>query len=148
MHLDQYPITSDGSHLSYKFESIGPKGIIRKVVLYRKMKSRHGIFYNLSFGDWDEINGNIDDRVISNNYDTEKILVTVARTALQFSNHFPNTNVLIAGSTKSRTRLYQMAINQNLNQIEILFEIKGYTNGCWKKFKTGINFEAFLIRKK
>jgi len=48
----------------------------------------------------------------------------------------------------ARTRLYQMAIAQNFEEIDKLFEIEGFINGQWGKFKTGINFEGFLISLK
>jgi hypothetical protein len=85
---------------------------------------------------------------VSNNNDTNKILFTVGHTVLEFVSHFPNTNILIAGSTNSRTRLYQMAINQNIKEIDKLFDIDALKNGHWEKFKAGKNFEAFLVKRK
>ena len=135
MNLDQYPIISDSSHLNYKFESIGPKGIIKKVVQYRPVRSIRKNLYNLSFGDLNKINGEIDDKVVSNNRDTEKIIVTVGFTFLLFVNHFPNAEILIVGSTNSRTRLYQMAINQNIIEIDKFFDLRGFRNGNGKNLK-------------
>jgi len=148
MNIDQYPITSDSSNLTHKFDSIGPKGIIRKVVLYRRIIPKYKNYYNLSFGDWDKINGKINDIVVSNNNDSNKILLTVGMTTLQFVNNFPNAEVFIKGSTVSRTRLYQMAISKYGAEIDKLFDIKGFRNGHWEIFKKGINFEAFLVKKK
>jgi uncharacterized protein involved in outer membrane biogenesis len=148
MNLDQYPIISDSSHLNYKFESIGHKGIIKKAVKYTAVTSIGKNIYNLSFGDLNKISGEIDDTVVSNNNDTNKILLTVGLTSLLFANHFPNAEILIVGSTISRTRLYQMAINQNVIEIGKFFDLKGFRNGNWGKFKAGINFEAFLVTKK
>jgi hypothetical protein len=148
MDSEQYSIIADSSHLSYKFKSIGPKGVIKKKVLYRKLNPIYKNYYNLSFGDWDEKSGSIDGIAISNNNDTKKVLFTVALTILEFVRHFPNSTVLIVGSTNSRTRLYQIAISQNYKEIEKLFEIYGFRNAEWGKFKSGINFEAFLIKTK
>jgi hypothetical protein len=148
MNIEQYSIISDSSFLSYKFESVGPKGFIKKYVFYRKIHFMNDSTYNLSFGDWDEIRGGIDDRVISNNNDTTKILFTIYQTSLLFTNHFPNANVLIVGSTNSRTRLYQMAIGRNFIEIEKNFDIQGFRNGVWEFFRHGINFNAFLAKKK
>ena len=143
MNLDQYAIASDSSNLTYKFDSIGPKGIIRKVVSYRIINHKYKSYYNLSFGDWDKTNGKVNDSIVSNNSDTKKILLTVGLTALQFVNHFPNAEVFTEGSTISRTRLYQMAIRQHFIEIDKLFDLKGFRNGKWEIFKTGINFEPF-----
>lgn len=148
MNLDQYLIASDNSHLTYKFDSIGPKGIIRKLVSYRKINTLNKNYYNLSFGDWDKVNGRVNDTIISNNSDTKKILFTVGLTALQFLNHFPSAEVFIEGSTISRTRLYQMTIRQYIVEIDKLLDLKGYRNGNWEMFKPGINYEAFLLKKK
>jgi len=128
MNLDQYPIASDNSHLKYEFESIGPKGNIRKFVLYQRIGSQNSSFYNLSFGDWDEIKNEMNDCITSNNNDSKKVLFTVAVTTKLFTTHFPNATILIEGSTKSRTRLYQMSIVQNLQEIEKYFKILGLRN--------------------
>jgi hypothetical protein len=148
MNLDQYPIISESSHLTYKFESIGPKGIIRKFVLYRRISPQNKNYYNLSFGDWDKKNGRLDDTIVSNNGDTKKILLTVARSALEFSTQFPHAYILVVGSTRSRTRLYQMAFSQHFEEIDKLFEIQGYIENNWRKFESGINYDAFLLTKK
>jgi hypothetical protein len=148
MNLEHYSIISDSSNLSYKFVSIGPRGVIKKYVFYRKVNFIKDSTYNLSFGDWDSIIGGIDDLVISNNNDTTKILFTVYQTVLLFTSHFPNANVLIIGSTNSRTRLYQMAIGRYFFEIEKNFDLQGLRNGVWEQFKHGINFDAFLAKKK
>ena len=69
------------------------------MVYYRKIKSLKGNYYNLSFGDWDETNGVLNDLAISNNYDTSKVLFTIAQTVLLFIKHFPDANIMIIGST-------------------------------------------------
>ncbi len=148
MNVEQYLTSYDSSNLSYKFQSIGPNGIINKVVLFKNMNIRNGNFYTLSLGDWNETHENIDYYAVSNNCDTVKVLFTVGQIILEFVNHFQNANILIVGSSMSRTRLYQMAIAQNIKEIDKLFEIEGFRKGHWEKFKTGINFEGFLISLK
>jgi hypothetical protein len=148
MNIEQYSIINDNSFLSYKFESIGPKGTIKKVIQFEKIKGLRENIYNLTLGDWDENKGIIDDLVISNNHDTTKVLYTVALTILEFLRHFPNAIILIAGSTDSRTRLYQMVISKNVKEINRLFDIQGFRNGFWENFMPGRNFEAFLIMSK
>jgi hypothetical protein len=148
MNIVPYSLHADRSQLSFKFESVGPKGIIKKFIFYRKINMINENTYNLSFGDWNEKSGNIDDQSVSNNNETERVLFTVALTALQFVTHNPDANILIVGSTSSRTRLYQMVIAQNRTEIHKHFEIQGLKNGYWEDFKTGINFEAFLVKGK
>ncbi len=50
-----YHVKSSPDLLTYEFESVGPKGIITKVVHYREINVR-GI-YNLGFGDKDSHTG-------------------------------------------------------------------------------------------
>jgi hypothetical protein len=148
MNIEQYSIISDSSCLFYKFLSVGPKGAIIKYVFYRKIQIANETTYSLSFGDWNEIAGVIDDLVISNNNDTSKILFTVYRTALLFSTKYPNASILIVGSTNSRTRLYQMSITRNFVEIQKDFNLHGFRNGSWELFSKGINFNAFLAKRK
>lgn len=148
MNFEHYSIIPDSSNLSYKFQSIVPKGIIKKVVTFRKIISSNENYYNLSFGDWDEKRGKADDRITSNNNDTRVVLFTLAKIILLFSAQFPHTHILIIGSTRSRTRLYQMAIARNIIEIETLFHLQGLKNGIWEIFKPGINFDAFLIKSR
>ncbi len=148
MNIEQYSIISDSTYLFYKFLSVGPKGEIKKYVFYRKIQVANETTYNLSFGDWDEIVGGINALVISNNNDTLKILFTVYQTALLFTDYYPNASILIVGSTNSRTRLYQLAIARNFVEIQRHFHLHGFRNGSWELFSKGINFDAFLAKRK
>jgi hypothetical protein len=104
--------------------------------------------YNLAFGDWNAELDALDDSIRSNNGDRDKVLATVAFTALNFTNQFPNTLLHIKGSTSSRTRLYQMGIGNNLLEINKNFEIQGFRLQKWEPFILGRNYEAFLVRRK
>jgi hypothetical protein len=115
MNVEHYSIQSDSSFLIYKFQSIGPKGTIRKIVQFQKIENIAENIYNLLFGDWDIRNG---------------------------------AKILIVGSTKTRTRLYQMAIAQNLITINKHFDIQGLVDDHWENFRSGINFDAFLAKAK
>ena len=61
---------------------------------------------------WIILKGGLNDVVISNNNDAIKVLSTVYQTVLLFVKHFPEAYILMVGSSKSRTRLYQMAITK------------------------------------
>jgi hypothetical protein len=41
-----------------------------------------------------------------------------------------------------------MTLGQNIIEVGKLFDLQGFKNGDWEKFKPGINFDAFLIKKK
>jgi len=105
-------------------------------------------FYNLGFGDKDEITGNIDDKVITNNGDSEKVLATVAATLYIFTDEFPDAMIFAIGSTKARTRLYRIGITNNIEAIESDFEVFGLAEQKWQPFKKAVEYDAFLVKRK
>ena len=100
----------------YQFVSEGNNGKITKLVIYSETHLRN--FYNLGFGDKDEISGSINDAIITNNGDSEIVLTTVASTLYIFTDKFPEAMVFASGNTKARTRLYRIGITNNLEMIE------------------------------
>ena len=146
MKLPKYPLSKSDDMTAFEFVSEGPKGHIDKLVLYQPTNLRN--IYNLVFGDVDHITGNIDDRVVSNNKDSEKILASVASTVYFFTDNFPDALIYVTGSTKSRTRLYRMGITKFLSEIEKDFDILGERNESWEKFRKDIEYESFLVRRK
>lgn len=145
MNLDKYPVISDDKLLSFKFLSEGPKGLIKKVIVYREIE--HNIF-NLVFGDWDDKHQRINDSTRSNNNDRDKVLATVALTVIDFMSAHPGAMVFAEGATRGKTRLYQMAINQHWQEINKLFDIEGFNGGDWEPFVAGRNYEAFTLKAK
>ncbi|HET6254986.1 MAG TPA: hypothetical protein VFE32_12975 [Puia sp.] len=104
--------------------------------------------FNLAFGDWSEEYEILDDYARTNNGDRDKVLATVAFTAIDFTDQYPNTLIYLKGSTPARTRLYQMGIGNNLQEINKNFEIRGYYSKKWEPFISGRNYEAFLAQRK
>jgi hypothetical protein len=106
-------------------------------------------YYNLGFGDFDDKEGQINDLSVTGNEDRDKVLATVAFTVLEFTNHFPGCMIMVEGSTRSRTRLYQMRIAKYYSEILQIFDIQGLTGlGSWVAFKGGENYLALLIARK
>jgi len=145
MKYPKYPIQTSENHRMYEFYSEGPRGRIKKVVLYTEIGKN---LFNLGFGDWNEERQELDDSSRSNNNDRDKVLATVAFTTLDFIGKHPNANIFVEGSTSARTRLYQMGISYNFLEINDTFEIKGFVKEDWEVFQNGRNYEAFLIIKK
>jgi hypothetical protein len=105
-------------------------------------------FYNLDFGDKDLQTGEIDDLVISDNGDSQKVLATVAATVYAFTDKYPDAWIYATGSTKSRTRLYRIGLTNNLLEITEDFELYGLKEGEWQAFAKGIEYDAFLVRRR
>jgi hypothetical protein len=143
MNSEKYPIEVGRDFLTYSFSSRGPNGIIKKVIVFEPMDSE-GIYYNLAFGDWDEKNQVINDKAISNNNDTLKILNTVAFTILDFLENNRDAKLYVEGSTRSRTRLYQINILSFWSEISVKITVLGYYKGSWETFRQLTNYDAFL----
>nr|WP_291041544.1 hypothetical protein [Dyadobacter sp. 50-39] len=96
----------------------------------------------------DESGETFNDMLVSNNGDSYKVLATVAATVVEFTENHPKAAVLASGSTKSRTRLYRMALNRYLCDIQQQFVIFGYCrNNYWETFIRDQEYEAFLLTR-
>jgi hypothetical protein len=144
MNLDTYNLKSDSDQEVFEFESIGPKGKILKLVLYRETAFK-GI-YNLGFGDLNPKTGEIDDTVVSDNGDGEIVLSTVVSTIHKFFEKHPKAQVYLSGSTKSRTRLYRIAINKYFELFSSKFEILGELETHFERFTKNKEYQGYLIK--
>jgi hypothetical protein len=146
MQFDKYEINASGSLLLFEFNSIGPKGTIKKQVEFKAFPNNPNV-YNIGFGDVGE-NGKINDLVITGNEDSQKVLATVALTVFRFFDQYPSYYVYATGSTKARSRLYRMGISNNLDEISLSFEVFALFDNKWEKFVKDKNYDEFLIRPK
>jgi hypothetical protein len=146
MKQPKYEIVARPSLLSFEFLSKGNKGNISKLVVYTPTDMPN--VFNLAFGDkiGDE---DLDDLVITDNGDSEKVLATVAATVYEVTTHYKNSWIYATGSTPSRTRLYRMGINKFYHEIIVDFELYGtLPNGEWEEFVPNTHYIAFLIKRK
>ncbi len=147
MNLEKYPVIIGATSLVYEFISEGSKGKISKLVIYSETHLHN--YFNLGFGDKDEKTGEINDLVVTNNGDSEKVLATVAATLYEFTNKFPKAKIFAIGSTKARTRLYRIGITNNFDSIKYDFDVFGLTkDNEWVPFEVKKDFEAFLVKRK
>lgn len=146
MKLPKYPLASSDKLMTFEFISEGQKGLVHKLVRFQQTNLKD--VYNLAFGDKDFTTGDIDDTVISNNGDSEKVLATVVATVYAFTDKYPDTWIYATGSTKSRTRLYRMGITKFLSEVKEDFEVLGERNDNWEDFRKNIEYEGFLVRRK
>lgn len=146
MKLDRYELKSGEKLEVFEFVSVGNKGRIIKLVQYTATNYKD--LYNLGVGDKNAETGEIDDNVISNNGDSEKVLATVVSTLYAFTDKHKDAMIYATGSSKSRTRLYRMGIAKYLGEAENDFEIYGETEHGWEEFRNNIDYEAFLVKRK
>lgn len=145
--MNKYPVVVGETSMVFEFISEGINGSVSKLVIYSETHLHN--FYNLGFGDKDVVTGDINDDVITNNGDSEKVLATVASTIYTFTDKFPEAMVFATGSTKARTRLYRIGITNNIEEIKEDFEVFGLVSeNHWQPFQKGVEFEAFLVKRK
>lgn len=145
MNADHYLLARDENLPVYYFVSEGIKGKIQKGILFQLI-DEEDLLYNLAFGDWNRQVGYLDDMARTGNQDTQKVLNTVARAVVNFIDANPEAQVVARGSTESRTRLYQIHIVKNLESIPKEYDIQGLKDGHWECIKTGVNYDAFLLK--
>ena len=146
MKLPRYEYATEGDYKIFKFTSEGPKGNITKLVVYTETTKEN--VYNLAFGDYDEESGNIDDKSITDNKDSRKVLATVASTLYVFTEKNADAWVYATGSNHARTRLYRMGITLNLEEVLEDFEVFGLKENVWLEFEKGADYEAFLVKRR
>lgn len=161
MQIEKYKTETDSKRLSYYFFSIGEK-TIKKVVEYTKLPKYwlidNGLpidadVYNLAFGDENANENDFSDTITSNNGDTDKVLATVADTAFNFWEYYPNAFIFFEGSQPEgqehlRNSLYRRKIERFLSEISNVADVYGRIENQLEDFTKGKNYDAFLIIQK
>ena len=145
MDLPKYQLSAENSLTVFEFVSIGPNGRISKLIKYSETHLKD--FYNIGFGDKDNLTGEIDDTTVSNNGDSEKVLATVVSSVYAFTDLHPECWVYATGSTRARTRLYRMGIGKYYDKIINDFEVFGLKDDRWVEFDKQIDFDAFIVKR-
>jgi len=150
MKLERYePLVASDNELEYRFDSIGPKGKILKIIQF--VKTNDPRFYIMSFGDILP-DGSVDHHIKNDNKDRNKILATVAVVVYEFTARNPNKFVFFKGSTEVRTRLYRMALAINLKELSIDYEIYGVHlkegNYIVRQFEKEKEYYGFAVKRK
>ena len=145
MEKPSYHFKTSPDVLVYEFESVSEQKIIQKVVVYEPLQDD---LYHFGFGDLTE-SGDIDYKIVSKNNDMDKVLMTVVKTMFLFFEHYPDKKLVFGGSTESRSRLYRQIVARFLENIELYFEVQGFTTyGEQEPFQRNRDYYAFLISQK
>jgi len=99
MKLDRYELKAGRNLTTFEFLSEGPKGQITKLVQFQQMNLPN--LYNLAFDDLNSLTGKLDDKVITDNGDSEKVLATVVAAVYAFTGQY--SDAWIYASTKILT---------------------------------------------
>lgn len=146
MKLDRYELKASRNLTTFEFLSEGRKGKIVKVVQFQRMNLPD--LYNLAFGDKNLDTGEIDDIMVTDNGDSEKVLATVVAAVYAFCNQHSGAWVYATGSTEARTRLYRMGINKYFDIVQEDFDIMGEYQNEWEWYEKGTDYQAFAVKRK
>ena len=133
------------NELHFDFISVGKKGEIYKRVTFIELE--YG-FFNMGLGDLNPESAEVDYFSVSDNGDRNTILATVSEIIESFFELYPTHTIYFKGTSRSRTRLYQMAINHFYEELSERFHILGELDDKMTRFKRNTNFKSFLILKK
>ena len=141
MKIPFYNFAAGADARRFTFISEGPRPI-EKVVLYSE--SDLPDYYILSLADL-EPDGELNYFSARNNGDLERIMATVAQTLLAFFAYYPTARVAFAGSTPSRTRLYQIVLTRELQAASEKFVISGLRNTAIEPFAPNQTYDGFVV---
>lgn len=148
MQYPYYSLTAFNKNYSYEFTSISDSKVIEKTINFTLLDLEDGL-YNLSFGDKDKDTVNssaIDDKIVSNNGDMDKVLATLFQAVLLFTKDKYFYKIIFRGSTPSRTRLYRMVISNNYEELSKYYTIYGLNiEGEVVVFTKNREYLGFLI---
>ncbi len=146
-NIEKYEVNCINEGFDYYFFSIGEKGCIKMVAQFIESPVKR--IYQFRFGVIDKTTGVIDEYIVANNNDTNKILNTIVWILYNFTNRFPECLIRFSGSTKVRTRLFLMWLTRNwdfANKYFIIFGSK--SNEKWVRCRYSARYSAILIKKK
>ncbi|HAH54649.1 MAG TPA: hypothetical protein DCM02_05020 [Flavobacterium sp.] len=147
MNYPRYEYSAENELNIFEFYSIGNKGKIIKIVQYTEMSLKG--YFNLGFGDLNLETREIDDEIITNNGDGQKVLATVVSTMYAFTGKNPDAYIYATGSSEARTRLYRMGITNNLEELKKDFYVFGLRNDEeFEPFIVGEDYLGFLVIRK
>lgn len=132
--------------MGFEFISEGPKGQIIKWIQFIKTDKPN--FYNLAFGDKRLGEEDFDDDIVTDNKDSQKVLATVAMAVLRFTEINKGAWIIAEGLTKSRNRLYQIAISKNLDELKEYFNVLGLHKNKWVIYEKNIPYDSFAVKRK
>lgn len=108
-------IGKETSKIQFLFESIGIKPIV-KAIQYSLVKKQDGRkIYNLGFGDFNELDGTINDNSNSNNGDMRKVFSTVLNTVPKFFSENKEAAIWVQGSDSTEEFKTKCALTCNKN---------------------------------
>jgi hypothetical protein len=122
-------------------------GMVHKRIVF--LRTQNPLVFNLAFGDVEPDGDKLNDTVVTDNGDRNKVLATVSEIVSIYTKRYPERWIFIKGSTKSRTRLYRMVIASNFKELSKTFDLFGITEtDTVVPFTNEPLFAALLIKRR
>src|ERR1700742_2914523 len=67
----------------------------------------------------------VDDKIVNDNKDRNKVLATIAMIIRDFISFHPDRSVFFCGNTPAKTRLFRMALSRHIGNMKDYFSIYG-----------------------
>lgn len=164
MNVPGYSYFHVGSPYLYIFFSKGTRGTITKLVRITPITAEgldppNAIFYNVAFGDLDEMGGGIglNDSTRTNNGDIRKVMATVVRIVGKFVLKNKNSVLSFSGfeqnsvtgrSSNQRIRLYQKIIDSNWLAVSARYVLWGVMDSHQERYTPGKPYHRILVQCK
>ncbi len=145
MHLDSYKFRAKKKFTQFEFVSIGKRGSINKLIQFQSIGNAN--LYNLAFGDTTKNKNRLNDKIVSDNGDANKVLATVVKAIYLFFEHYPDAFILMKGNTPSRNRLYRLFLSKYFLMAGQDFNLLGAIGLRWQIFKPNMECDMFAIVK-
>ncbi|ADB41443.1 DUF6934 family protein [Spirosoma linguale] len=149
MNEPAYPFDMSSDALNYRFNSVSKQYTIAKRIQFTPFPD-NALLYNLALGDVMP-DGNLDDSIVSNNQDLNRVMATVFQAIVSFFDRYPSKLVYFQGSDEAgiRTRLYRVLITRELNKAAELFTIYGCdANNSIEEFILNRDYVGFILQRK
>lgn len=141
MDRSLYQYVLDNSGRIFSFSSARDK-VMDKIILFSP--ASYPDSYSVLLGDL-QYDGSIDVNRRGGRNNAEFVLSTVAKAIAFFLSDFPEAEIIIEGNTPARTRLYQIAIAREIDDLGRYFEIYGLGDDGLETFQKGRTYQGFVI---
>ncbi len=131
------------SNKQFFFESEGRQGKVIKIVIFSDVGNSR---YNLGFGDWHR--GQLNDSIITNNYDVALVMQTIAKIVYVFFEQHPDCIIEISPVDEKRKRLYNLIFQRHILTIDTNFQLIGFIGEKSETYSPSKIYDYFELKLK
>ncbi|MCW3111407.1 MAG: hypothetical protein JWQ09_5913 [Segetibacter sp.] len=131
----------------YWFVSSGKQGDIYKGVLFQPLPDHNR--FNLAMGDIHLQTGQMQFDELSGNGDARKVFATIGDIVKEYTEIYPDREILVSGNTNDKKRSYSFMTARYLEEILMDFDVWGaHVGGELEPFEKDKIYDAILVKRK